>query len=506
MNELYQREFSAPPKIYEELPRLKSAPVIKWLKKEVFAERYLFCNKVTGEAVCSNCGNVDMPQDVKHNSQGVCLKCGAKVQYKSWQKGRKKLEKHARILIFQRKGKSVYATTNFIYANYSKGQVELHKEIDGVFKFNRKEQEGWQTNYSHFYGGCWERQKNIRVPYRTGRWLDVPVYTYTGNIEKVFHGTDLQYCQLAEQAKNLCSELFLKLVDLNAKYESVEKIHKVGLDAIIESKLVGGYGSGAVKWKKAELKDILGITKPEIAQAREQKATMYDLEIYKKMKKIGIKTDFKEAAKMDNRAIRHLYIAEKYNLTPIKVYKYLKKQSENEKTYVGWLIGDYVDYIKECEKLELDLTNKTILLPKKLIAAHARTSAQIEVIANKEEQEKVIQNANRMKYLNFQSGNLLIRVAETAKEIITEGKLMEHCVGGYVGRVAKGSTNIFFVRRLTQPQEPYYTLELERKGTEYRMKQCRGKENCNMTEEVEMFVNKWMEEVVNRRKNRKEVA
>lgn len=498
MEEKYQKEYEAPPNIYKELPPLKSDKIIKWLKKDVFKERYLFYNKNKKQAICSNCGEVNIPNDVKHNNFGICPKCESRAQYKSMGIGKGKIEGKARVLIFQKKGKSVYATVNMIYADYKNCTIELFKDCEAVYKFNRKEQIGYFTSYSNFYGGKWNLFNNIRAPYRDGTWKDVKVYLYKENLNDAFKNTDLKYCDLPKQVDDWYPESFLKRVDLNAKFESVEKLHKVGLDNIIESKIQNKSGSAAVKWKKDNLKDILGLTKDEIYYARLEKITMPTLEKYKKAKKAGMNISFSEAEKLNIETVNVIYKMRGL-AKPEKLSKYLKKQSEtNTIRSLNTTTGDYSDYINECKKLELDLKDKAILFPRNLTEAHARTSAQIHVLANKEEAEEIKKRAKKMKKLNYSDKNLIVRVAESAEEIILEGKIQGHCVGGYVGRVARGDTSIFLIRELMDPDKPLYTLELK-KG---KLVQCRGYKNCNMTDEVKIFVDKWIEEVVNKKSNK----
>lgn len=495
MEEKFQNYFSDFPAIYKELPALKTEPIIKWLKNEIFKERYLFYSKEKNQAICSNCGEVEMPPDVKHNGSGTCPKCKKPVKYKSMGIGKGKLEGKARILIFQRKGKSVYATLNMIYADYKNCTVELLKDCEAVYKFNRQEQTGYYTTYSWYYGaGYWNQLTNIRVPHRNGIWTDAPVELYKANLKDAFKKTDLQYCQLAEQADEWYTGSFLKLVDLNAKFESIEKIHKVGLKNIIESKVMDRAGSAAVRWKKTNLKEILGIPISEIPKIREAAFTMYNLQVYKAAKKQNLNFTPEQSKKYEYADIQSF--KEYESSEKRKLLKYLNHQLkiDSSKYYkFSSVLKDYQDYLIECEKLELDLKDKIIRFPKSLNEAHARTSAQIKAEANKIQQERIKKIAAKMRELNFREGDLQIRVAESAEEIILEGKLQGHCVGGYVGRVADGQTNIFFVRQIASPDTPYYTLELNKSK---KLVQCRGIGNCNMTDEVKDFVDKWHQEVV----------
>ncbi|MCR5723434.1 MAG: PcfJ domain-containing protein, partial [Lachnospiraceae bacterium] len=42
-----------------------------------------------------------------------------------------------------------------------------------------------------------------------------------------------------------------------------------------------------------------------------------------------------------------------------------------------------------------------------------------------------------------------------------EGQALNHCVGDYIGKVAAGETIILFVRRLSKPNKPYVTIEVD---------------------------------------------
>lgn len=81
------------------------------------------------------------------------------------------------------------------------------------------------------------------------------------------------------------------------------------------------------------------------------------------------------------------------------------------------------------------------------------------------------------------------------------GGMRHHCVGGYVDRVARGETNIFFVRKSAEPDKPYFTMEWNNN----HIIQCRGSHNCGMPPEVEAFVKafeKKMQDTINENKEK----
>ena len=65
----------------------------------------------------------------------------------------------------------------------------------------------------------------------------------------------------------------------------------------------------------------------------------------------------------------------------------------------------------------------------------------------------------------YEDENLLIRPARSAEEIVMEGRLLHHCVGGdnYLGKHDRGATYILMVRKQSDPENPYITVEIDTK-------------------------------------------
>jgi len=80
----------------------------------------------------------------------------------------------------------------------------------------------------------------------------------------------------------------------------------------------------------------------------------------------------------------------------------------------------------------------------------------------------------RKKY-EFTMDGLRIVVPEKVLDIVKEGKTLHHCVGGYAGRHADGSTCILFIRHERRPERSFLTLELDEKAL--RIRQVHGYQN-----------------------------
>ena len=83
-----------------------------------------------------------------------------------------------------------------------------------------------------------------------------------------------------------------------------------------------------------------------------------------------------------------------------------------------------------------------------------------------------------------------IRVPHELNEIIEEGNALHHCVGGYVNRHAMGDTNIIFLRKVTEENVPFYTIEVRNN----KVIQIHGKYNRWLGNDPEAipFVYKWL--------------
>lgn len=80
-----------------------------------------------------------------------------------------------------------------------------------------------------------------------------------------------------------------------------------------------------------------------------------------------------------------------------------------------------------------------------------------------------------------------VRELTTGVELQYEGKMMRHCVAGYAGRCAKGTSAIF---RLARNDQPCLTLEVDpRTGA---LVQARGKQNRRATIEEQRIVDLWL--------------
>lgn len=105
----------------------------------------------------------------------------------------------------------------------------------------------------------------------------------------------------------------------------------------------------------------------------------------------------------------------------------------------------------------------------------------MKLMREKEDREmmaRLIERNKALQELSFQVPelDLMIRLPESVKDIIDEGAALNHCVASYADRHISGVLAIVFLRRISDPDTPYYTMEI----SSHEIQQCRGrKNNCD---------------------------
>lgn len=116
---------------------------------------------------------------------------------------------------------------------------------------------------------------------------------------------------------------------------------------------------------------------------------------------------------------------------------------------------------------------------------------------NREKEAKMKKlDEKRKKVFEAEDEEFLIRLPLKLSEIIKEGSSLNHCVGGYVDRHANGDTTILFLRKKSDKDKSFYTIECHgtdpKKGIDVR--QIHGQNNkwLGNNPEVVPFVLRWL--------------
>ena len=84
-----------------------------------------------------------------------------------------------------------------------------------------------------------------------------------------------------------------------------------------------------------------------------------------------------------------------------------------------------------------------------------------EAERRKEEDKRRAKIDAKRKEYEFEDGDYIIRLPKDVKEIIEEGSRQHICIGGYTTRHSNGDTNLFFLRKKSNPDTPFYAIEMD---------------------------------------------
>lgn len=441
------------------------------------------------------------PKGLVHNGRILCIELNTEITLKEKKYGRKNITEYGRVLWFQKRGRTTYAQLDEYTIDYTGDEATVSYWASAQYKLNKDEQTGYKN---HPYDG-WKKMKEAKTPSPNigiaYYWMEprfAKTIIYEESIQNI--GTDLKYADRDIRDAYEAVSYFVNFL----KYQSIEILDKAGFKEVVDYKIKGG-GSKSINWRAKELRKILKLNTKEIREFRETDMTISCLEKYHTCRKSIPGISFEETKLLTQRfellksEISGLssYLASPEEL--LRAIKYLQKQ--NEKYSKDSTAGDYLDYLADCRKLQLNMMDKKVLRPKNFQAEHARIS---KIVAEKQEKINERAFAEKQKEITdmtepYISRALIIRPAESAAELTVESEFLHHCVRTYKEKVIKGNCAILFIRKLKEPDVPFYTLEIDNSG---KLVQCRGKYNCSMTEEVKKFVEEWLHS----RRKRKRVA
>lgn len=79
----------------------------------------------------------------------------------------------------------------------------------------------------------------------------------------------------------------------------------------------------------------------------------------------------------------------------------------------------------------------------------------------KREEKKREELDKKRKEYEYEDDDYVIRLPKDLNEIVREGSMQRICIGGYTSRHATGQTNLFFLRRKSVPEAPFYAIEMD---------------------------------------------
>ena len=115
--------------------------------------------------------------------------------------------------------------------------------------------------------------------------------------------------------------------------------------------------------------------------------------------------------------------------------------------------------------------------------------AQIELAKSQQKQSQYFKEVYpKVKEFEFTDEVYQITAPEMVISLLEEGRILHHCVGSYIDSVAAGREYILYLRKVAEPDTPFFTINLLPNG---EVRQIHGLCNCNVPKELKPFIDKW---------------
>lgn len=262
-------------------------------------------------------------------------------------------------------------------------------------------------------------------------------------------------------------------LSIYAKDRKTEMLVKLNMAYLVRTQM-NGYAAG-LNGRAKNPWDYLKIYKTRLKGFNCSDGNDFELlKIYRLERKLKLQFSEEEIKTLKSIISREYQIKNCLKYMTIKqlinrVNTYYKKKVGSTKSYV---LTTYSDYLDMKEELGYDMTNSITIYPHDLKAEHDKAVIERNEAAAKRREEA----ANNMykaisqrfkkadKIYSYHSGKLFVRPAKNAAEIIEEGRILHHCVGGdtYLNAHAKKESIILFLRK--KENTPYITIEMEPTG------------------------------------------
>lgn len=247
-----------------------------------------------------------------------------------------------------------------------------------------------------------------------------------------------------------------------------------------------------INWKDARPAQMLGLTREQLRQVRAEKWGLENFKFWQENGPKGLK--FAEAVEL-LKETGDAYGAQEIvdsGMPPLKVVHYCKKQSKDY-TYLR-------DYWRMAVLAGMDIEQKEVRWPPHLKEAHDRAMKAQKCNASQEVREAFDRLVKQCAGLCWEHNGICIRPAASPEELVWEGNILHHCVGGYAKTHANGQI-ILFIRHSRRPERSWFTLNVdifEKKIIQnhgYANEFVNGKK-LKIPKEVQEFVTQWKEQIL----------
>ena len=475
----------------------------RWAVHDVAPEHFIFYDYVRGGAktgYCSYCEKQVPIEKPFHGKESKCVCCKRKVTMKTSKKIQTlKTDEYLAECIQKIKGGFVIRTFRVNTWYRDRTPDNPHVQMFETDRYICLSNSGRSTHY------IWGSYKN-----KCHRWiLGEKSYTdyswwykrflYTRNLNS------LKKSVLKQSAIDLWGDKMRytasKYLFVEAGNPAIEKLAKIGMFSLAAEFIDARYEHKLLNQSATELAKMLQIDNARLKRLKQMDGNIECLKWLQYEKQADTHwpddmiSDFGKA-EITSLNLSFLNMPAHY----VRIWNYLKKQSALSGDDLKQVLSTWKDYVNMAEKAKWNIKAEQILFPKNLDEAHGKVILFLKGNDMKNEAEKLDKQWPKVKDVlpslhkfEYATEEYSIVTPKEMLDIVKEGTALNHCVHTcdyYFDRMQKNESYLFFLRKSSTPDTPWYTLEVEPSGNIRQKRTTGDNQNADFQKAVP-FLKEW---------------
>ena len=473
--------------------------------KRTSAGRYTcFCTNCNKEYKV-NLNDVDdiyhVQDEVRHGYRGVCPYCKVNAEYKSAGYKQVGLAEAIDLCVYKVVDDLVYIFAAVVEKNYNLYSTDDYDrepnivvDVKKMYVLRKGRAEVYDVGYAYTRHGLTAffrpMKKKICGAFNDGFASRPKRYLYKETLCNTF----LKYSGIDFVRNGYITQFDQeRYYTAYAMYPILEMATKMGCAMFVQDLLWRNKKNYRIlDWSaKSPKKFFKHLTQNEVKTILEDHTPADVIEVYQKFKQAGKKKDLLYC-RMYSDILSYRVNIMKAGIDPEQVLEYLKRimkhASEEERCLddnveISRLVRLYDDYVNIGLKVGYDFSLKNIAFPRVLSEAHDNAVENFNFMEEERKRKKAaeLEEAYKprykklcKKYKGYSYPGIQLVVPKNAESIIKEGKDLQICVGGYASRHCNGATTILFIRKPSELDKSWFTIEISNSDD---IVQCHGFKN-----------------------------
>lgn len=370
------------------------------------------------------------------------------------------------------------------------------------YAFSPGRRAGWKSRpYSWFFGKewrtdeLWERMERIQAPFQNRAYERDAAYWPMG-VENIA-GSSLRYCQYAEWFNQEYSALVGDLdFDLEpfriahltrylaeyTRHPQIEFLVKLEFYQVVSDLVLNGKPHRSIlNWDAGNPADFFRMSKADFRLFKGSPVNFEELKNFHGLRRKNLAGSLEEffrlREELGNGFRPALRGAELAGVSLGWAARYLRSFSAIGTAVAAQL---WADYLNAAAKLRYDLSRDDVRMPKDLAERHDHATAAVLIEADEAAAKRYRVRLRQLtEQFSFSAQGLCVVIPNGVQDIVREGRILSHCVGGYADRHMDGRVTILFLRKESAPSVPYVTIEMstENNCRDLKIRQIHGYRN-----------------------------